>query len=311
MIKPIFKFTTKEQQGSYARFIIEPLVKGYGYTLGNALRRVLLSSLEGFAITHVEITNVSHPFTTIEGMKENVVQFLLNVKKIRIKSTIDTPAHIYLDVKGKKTVTAADLQPESGLEITNPDLVLCHLTDKKAKLKVKFTVNRGYRYVLAEELERPHLGVIPIDAVFSPVIKVNYKVEATRVGRETDWDKLILDVTTDGTINPEEAVKQAAQVLTAHFQHLISPQEPSDQTTTNPASELTGDNQSTNQIQTTPIDELDVPVRVVNALKRAEITTIQDLAGLSRKDLASIKNMGQKSIDLIVKALKKFDIEIK
>ncbi len=309
MIEPIFKFTTSQQKGSYARFIIEPLVKGYGYTLGNALRRVLLSSLEGFAITHVEITNVSHPFTTIEGMKENVVQFLLNVKKIRIKSTIDTPAHIYLDVKGKKTVTAADLQPESGLEIVNPDLVLCHLTDKKAKLKVKFTVNRGYRYVLAEELERPHLGVIPVDAVFSPVIKVNYKVEATRVGRETDWDKLILDVTTDGTVDPKEAVKQAAQVLTAHFQHLISPQKSQTQSTESDTPK-TSSNQ-TSQQDTTPIDELDVPVRVINALKRAEITTIQDLAGLTRKDLASIKNMGQKSIDLIVKALKKFDIEIK
>ncbi|NOY14822.1 MAG: DNA-directed RNA polymerase subunit alpha [bacterium] len=307
MIEPIFKLTTQIKEGSYARFVIEPLVKGYGYTLGNALRRVLISSLEGFAVTHVEIANVSHPFTTITGLKENVVQFLLNVKKIRIKSTIDTPAYIYLDVKGPKTVTAKDLQPESGLQITNPDLVLCHLTDKKARLKVKFTVNRGYRYVLAEELERTHLGVIPVDAVFTPVIKVNYKVEATRVGRETDWDKLILDVTTDGTIEPEEAVKQAAQVLNNHFQHLVSPQPAKDA----PASAQPSlADQPSSDSQAASIEELNLPVRVINALKKANIATIQDLSKMSRKDLASIKNLGQKSIDMVIESLKKINLTL-
>jgi len=310
MIKPIFKLTAKTQEGSYAKFIIEPLVKGYGYTLGNALRRVLLSSLEGFAVTHVEINNVSHQFTTITGMKEDVVGLILNIKKIRVKSAIDTPAHIYLEVQGPKTVTAADLKPESGVEVVNKDLVLCHLTDKKAKLKMKLTVNKGYRYVLAEELDRPHLGVIPIDAVFSPIIKVNYKVEATRVGRETDWDKLILEVTTDGTIDPETAIKRAAEILYQHFNHLVNPQETSDDKAAEQAGQSATTGQTDQSASDVSIDELNLPLRVSNALKRADIYTLTDLAQMTLKDLQSVKNLGKKSVDLVVQAAKEAGVTI-
>ncbi len=301
MIEPIFKVKTEIEKGSYSRFVIEPLVKGYGYTLGNALRRVLLSSLQGAAITHVEINNISHPFTTIDGMKENVIDLILNLKKVRIKASVDEAKTIYLDVKGAKEVKAADLQPESGLEIVNKDLVLCHLTDKKAHLKMKLTVGRGYRYVLAEELERPHLGVIPVDAVFSPVIKVNYKVEATRVGRETDWDKLILDVTTDGTISPSEAVEKASLILAKHFSHLAN----RGTEETEEATEAKKEDEKNDQEEGTPLEELGLPPRVANALKKADIFTVEKLKSLSEKELKTVKNLGPKSIEEIKKVLKK------
>ncbi len=309
MVKPIFKMTAQIKKAAYAKFIIEPLVKGSGYTLGNALRRVLLSSLEGYAITHMEINNVRHQFTTIEGMKEDVIHFKLNLKRVRIKSAIETPATIYLDVKGPKTVTAADLQPEAGLEIVNKDQVLCHLTTTKARLKAKFTVNKGYRFVLSDELDKPHLGVIPIDAFFSPVIKVNYKVEATRVGRETDWDKLVLEITTDGAIEPEDAVKQAAVILRDHFNHFVNPSfdEEAKPSTSFDSQSLTDKTDETTSIS---IDELDLPVRVINALKRAEIYTLFDLSKMNKQDLYSIKNLGKKSVDMLIKNLKKFKIEI-
>ena len=308
MLQPIFKIKTDIEDGSYNRFIIEPLIKGYGYTLGNALRRVLLSSLEGTAVTHVEINNISHPFTTIDGMKENVIELLLNVKKIRIKATVDEAKSIYLDVKGAKKVTGADLQPEAGLEVVNKDLILCHLTDKKAHLKMKLTVNRGYRYVLAEELDRPHLGVIPVDAVFSPVIKANYKVEATRVGRETDWDKLILDITTDGTITPLEALEKAALILTDQFRHII---EPNNEDKTDEATDSQEGVKTEGQDdQSLSLDELSLSPRVINALKKADIYTLSDLAKLSLKELKSIKNLGKKSVGEIISILAENKIKL-
>ncbi len=301
MIEPIFKVKTEIDKGSYCRFVVEPLVKGYGYTLGNALRRVLLSSLQGAAITHVEINNISHLFTTIDGMKENVIDLILNLKKVRIKATVDEAKTIYLDAKGVKEIKAADLQPEGGLEIVNKELVLCHLTDKKAHLKMKLTVGRGYRYVLAEELERPHLGVIPIDAVFSPVIKVNYKVEATRVGRETDWDKLILDVTTDGAISPSEAVEKASLILAKHFSHLTSGGEKVTKKVAGPKEKT----KKSDQEEGTSLEELALSPRITNALKKADIFTVEKLKRLSKEELGTVKNLGPKSIEEIKKVLKK------
>ncbi len=301
MIEPIFKVKTEIDKGSYCRFVVEPLVKGYGYTLGNALRRVLLSSLQGAAITHVEINNISHLFTTIDGMKENVIDLILNLKKVRIKATVDEAKTIYLDAKGVKEIKAADLQPEGGLEIVNKELVLCHLTDKKAHLKMKLTVGRGYRYVLAEELERPHLGVIPIDAVFSPVIKVNYKVEATRVGRETDWDKLILDVTTDGAISPSEAVEKASLILAKHFSHLTSGGEKVTKKVAGPKEKT----KKSDQEEGTSLEELALSPRITNALKKADIFTVEKLRRLSKEELGTVKNLGPKSIEEIKKVLKK------
>lgn len=213
-----FRFTAGERPNQ-GMLVVEPFAQGYGTTIGNALRRVLLSSLPGAAITSVKIKGVDHEFTTIQNVKEDVLEIILNVKSIRLKSFSETPVKLHLSVKGEKAVTAADFDKNADVEIVNPDVVIANLTDKNATLELEVVVEqgRGYRKTDERPKEKAELGVIAIDSVFSPVLNVSYKVEATRLGDKTDYDKLILTVETDGTVDPLDASKQAVGILLDHL----------------------------------------------------------------------------------------------
>lgn len=289
--------TEKETQ-EYGKFIIEPLDQGYGHTIGTSLRRVLLTSLEGAAITQVKISGVRHQFSSMPGMTEDIVEFILNLKKVRLKITSDKPVKLTLDVKGPKEVKAKDIQTSAGCQITNGDLTLAHLADSKAKLTARLVAENSTGYSLADERKTGEIGVIPIDANFSPITQVNYKVEATRVGRVTNYDKLTLEITTDGTIKPAEALKQAAKVLVDHFMTIYQPQA-AQKKQKEPASSFL-----TEEVLKTSLEELDLPVRLTNSLKAGKIETIGDFLKVERRELMKMKNMGPKSITLVEEKLK-------
>lgn len=296
MIEPNFTIKTEIEKENYGKFIIEPLDLGYGHTLGNSLRRVLLSSLKGAAVTKVKIDGVKHQFSTIPGLKEDVIQFILNVKKIRFHLPAENEVVLTLDVKGPKKVTAADLEGEA--EVINKDLYLGELTTNKAKLSVEVTVGSGYGYVTVEEFEgKKELGSIVVDALFSPIYRVNYKVEATRVGRMTNLDKLILEVWSDGSITPLDAVKTAAKTLVSYFLQIYEPKaKPSEGVAVTPT--------ISEEILKMTLEELDLPTRIVNALHNGGIDTVGQLLGTPKKELFKIKNLGAKSIATIEEVLR-------
>ncbi len=297
MKDPIFKVKSIEEKENYGYFVIEPLEQGYGHTLGNALRRVLLSSLKGAALTSVKFDNIKHPFSTIPGMKEDVVEFTLNLKKIRFKLEEDKEFNLNLEVTGPAVVTAASLEVPTGVVVVNKDQYLATLSDKKAKLSLKLTVKNGYGYVPAENQEKKEYGVIALDSLFSPVVRVNYKVEQTRVGRMTDLDKLILQIWTDSTVKPSEALKEAAKILVSYFLQIYEPKAVSTEgVAVTPA--------ISEEILKMTIEELDLPVRVVNSLKNGGIETVGQLLGTTRENLAKIKNLGVKSLNLIDEKLR-------
>ncbi|MBI4097160.1 MAG: DNA-directed RNA polymerase subunit alpha [Candidatus Levybacteria bacterium] len=282
----------------YGEFAIEPLEPGYGYTIGNALRRVLYSSIPGAAVTTVKIAGVKHKFSTVPGLKENIVDFLLNIKQLNLKLTDSkTSASVKLSVKGPKDITAADLELPDGVEVVNKDQYLGSVSGNKTKLEMELTVERGYEYSLAEERKTSTLGVIPTDAIFTPIKRVNYAVEATRVGRQTNLDKLVLKVWTNGTVNPRVALDQAAQILASSFLQVYQPKE-------------SGAVESTVATPSVPdtllnltVDELDLPTRIYNSLRNGGIETVGQLLKTPKKDLISMRNMGGKSISVIEEKL--------
>jgi DNA-directed RNA polymerase subunit alpha len=290
----VSKISEKDEMGV---FVIEPLDPGFGHTLGNSLRRTLLSSLSGGAVTQVKIEGVRHQFSTISGISEDVIEFILNLKKIRIKISQDKPAKLKLDAKGPKVVTASDIQTPSGVEIKNPKQIIANLSDK-AKISADITAENGLGYVLAEEREGSELGVIGVDAQFSPVVKVNFKVDATRVGRITNFDKLTLEIHTDGTVKPNEALKQAANILVDHFRLIYEPNAVVVETKSDDKV-----NRLKEEVLNTTIEELDLPVRVVNALRRGKIETVIDFINVPREKLLEIKNLGAKSISSVEEKL--------
>lgn len=280
------------QQGDdWGKVVVEPLDQGYGQTLGNSLRRVLLSSLPGAAITQVKIAGVRHQFATASGMSEDVIEFILNLKKVRLHVEGDKPAKITLEVKGPKIVTAGDLSLPAGIKIANPDQVLAHLSDGKTKLSAILTAEKGEGYTLADERRTSEVGLIPLDAQFSPVVRVNYQVESTRVGRLTNFDKLTLEVYTDGTIKPIDGVKHAAEILVSQFSLLalgetkpkVKESESQAQPTISP------------EVVKMTLEELDLPVRLTNSLKSAKIETVGDYVSTSQQKLLKVKNFGLKS----------------
>ena len=288
----------------FGKFVIEPLDQGYGHTIGNSLRRVLLTSLPGAAITQVKISSVRHQFSTLAGMSEDIVEFILNLKKVRLKIIGEKPVKLILDVRGPKEVIAKDITPQAGVEIINGESPLAHLSDSKAKLTAQLTAENSTGYSLAQERVSSEIGVIPIDANFSPIIIVNYKIEATRVGRLTNYDKLILEITTDGSIKPSEALKQASKILVDHFMTIYQPQPRSKKgKKAEPTVELTED------VLNTSLEELDLPVRLTNSLKTGKIETIGDFLEREKKDLLKMKNMGPKSISLVEEKLKEKGIK--
>ncbi|MBI2021554.1 DNA-directed RNA polymerase subunit alpha [Candidatus Daviesbacteria bacterium] len=292
-----FKVKTEEEKGNLAKIVIEPLEQGYGHTLGNSLRRCMLTSLTGAAITSVKISGVSHQFSTISGTVEDVIEIILNLKKIRIKIYGDKPIHLSLSKTGKGEVKAGDIDTGGLGEIVNPDQHIATLTDPKAKLSMDMNAETGVGYVGADERKSAEIGLIPVDAIYTPVISVNYTVDQTRVGRRTDFDKLTLEVTTDGTITPYEAVMKAAEILTNYFKQVYEPVEEEEIEETQTPSFLSDD------LMKSSVEELDLPVRITNALKAIDIDTIGKLINIAPSTLLKAKNLGAKSLNLISEKL--------
>lgn len=292
-----FKVKTENEKGNFARVTIEPLEAGYGHTLGNSLRRCLLTSLEGAAITSVKISGVSHQFSTISGIVEDVIQIILNLKKVRVKVYGDKPIHLRLSKSGASEVKASDIDSLGQGEIVNPEAHIATITDSKGKLNIDMTVEVGAGYMPAEDRKVTEIGVIPVDAVFTPVVEVNYTVEATRVGRRTDFDKLNLDITTDGTVTPLEAVQKASVIMSNHFKQIYEPAPEEEVEVSTTPSFLSDD------LMKSSIEELDLPVRITNALKAIEIETIGKLTTVSPSHLMKAKNLGAKSLTLISEKL--------
>jgi DNA-directed RNA polymerase subunit alpha len=284
-------------------FVIEPLDRGFGYTFGNSLRRVLLSSLEGAAVTAVKIEGVAHEFTTLPGVREDVTDIILNLKNLVCLLHGESPEiEVHISKKGPGVVTAADIEAPADLEILNPELEIANLADK-GKLEVTLTIGRGRGYVPAELNRGPEttIGVIPIDSIFSPVRRVAYEVEAARVGQRTDYDKLRLDVTTDGSIEPREAIKQAADILIRQLAIFtdIDSILPAGEAAIAEAAEAT----TAHGMENFPIEELELGVRSYNCLKRVGIETIGDLTSKTEAELAAIPNFGRKSIEEVRETL--------
>lgn len=301
--QPSFRVSEVESDGSHASIVIEPLESGYGHTVGNALRRVLLTSLPGTAITRVSIDGVTHQFTALEGMSEDIVELILNLKQIRVKSDSNEAGVLRLNVKGPREVTAADIEAEAGFEVVNKDLHIATLA-KDRSLQVEMLVETGVGYKLASEIETNEVGQIAVDALFSPVIKVSYKVEATRVGRRTDFDKIVLDISTDGTISPLEAVGQAAEILIHQFSQIVNPVLPKEE------KELPSFSPEEMETMRLTVEELDLPTRIANALRKGGFETVRDLLKSNKEDISKVKNLGGKSIDLIEEALMKKGVSL-
>jgi DNA-directed RNA polymerase subunit alpha len=285
-----------ESTPNFASYDIEPLEAGYGMTLGNALRRVLLSSLPGAAVTSIKIEGVSHEFQDVPHVKEDVTDIVLNVKKLRLRSFSERPVPMHIDVTGERTVTAADIQVPSVVEIVNPDQLICTLDGADAHLEMELVVETGKGYIPAESKEDDPIGQIPVDAIYTPVQKVNYTVEHTRVGQMTNYDKIILQIWTDGTITPDEAMRQGAQVLVQHFQMIA---EYGGTVTQGGAPEIKAgptDYPIPAKIFDTLIEELDLSVRSYNCLKRSGITKVGQVLMMSEDDLLAVRNFGEKSL---------------
>jgi DNA-directed RNA polymerase subunit alpha len=302
------EFNVKEitLTSDFGEFAIEPLEPGYGYTVGNAIRRVLYTSIPGCAITSIKISGVKHRFSTVPGLKENVIDFLLNLKELHISLPEGKDsATVRLTAKGPKDVTGADVEATDGVEVANPDHYLGSLSGDKSKLEMELTVERGTGYSLSEDRKENSLGVIATDAIFTPVRRVTYSVEATRVGRQTNLDKLVLKIWTNGTIAPRAALDHAARLLASHFLQIYEP---------NATLPEEGVTISTSSIPDATlkltIDELDLPTRIYNSLRNGGIETVEQLINTPRRELVSMRNMGGKSIEVIDSKLQEKGITI-
>ena len=301
--KPKIEIAEISEDNRYGKFICEPLERGYGTTFGNSLRRMLLSSLEGAAITSIRIDGVLHEFSTIPGVRDDVTNIVLNLKELCLKMTGNEPRIIRIDVEGEKEVTAADIICDADIEILNPDLHIATVNED-GKLKIEMTVERGRGYVPADKNKKPDdtIGVIPIDSIFSPVKRVNYTVQDTRVGNVTDYDRLILEVWTDGSLRPEEAVSKAAGILVMHlklFQNMDGlPEEEEEEDDSSKVLDMT-------------IEDLDLSVRSFNCLKRANINTVADLAEKTEDDMMKVRNLGRKSLEEVKKKLEELGLTLK
>jgi DNA-directed RNA polymerase subunit alpha len=298
MTEPTFHIKVETEKPGFGKFCIEPLDQGYGQTLGNSLRRVLLSSLPGSAISSVKITGVKHQFSTLEGMKEDVVEFIMNLKKVRLTIEGSESVKMTISKKGPGEVLAGDIDVPSGVTIVNPDLVLANLAEKKSELEVELTADKGYGYVSADEKHISEVGVIPMDSLYSPVTRVNYRVEATRVGRMTNLDKLVMEIWTDGTITAADALKTTAKILVSYFMQVVEPKAEGVVETVAVTPTVS------DEVLKMRIEELDIPTRIVNALANGGIETIGQLLGTPPADLMKIKNLGIKSLAIVEEKLR-------
>jgi DNA-directed RNA polymerase subunit alpha len=302
----------KSDDGRYGKFVVEPLERGYGTTLGNALRRIMLSSLPGSAVSQIKIDGVLHEFSTIPGVKEDVTEIVLNIKQLEIKNTsaTDEPKIAHIDVTGDQVVTAADIQVDSDIEILNPDLVIATLNGgADSKLSMELIITKGRGYVSSDKNKNDNLpiGVIAVDSIYTPVERVNMAVENTRVGQVTDFDKLTLDVYTNGTLDTDEAVSLASKVLCEHLKLFI------DLSETTKDIEVIAEpvDDEIDKVLEMNIDELELSVRSYNCLKRAGINTVEELVNKTSDDMMKVRNLGRKSLEEVLAKLKELGLGLK
>lgn len=300
--RPKIDTASLSADGRYGKFVVEPLERGFGTTLGNSLRRVLLSSLPGVAVTSIKIDGVVHEFSTIEGVKEDVTEIVLNVKDITAKLYSDTPKTVRIEASGEGEVTAGSIQQDAEIEVLNPDWHIATLADG-AKLIMELVFDKGRGYVPAERnkqaAEQASLNALPVDSIYTPVLKVNYTVENTRVGQITDYDKLTLEVWTDGTISAKEAVSLAARIMTEHLNLFVTlSQEAMDAEIM-----VEKDDKGKEKALEMTIEELDLSVRSFNCLKRAGINTVEDLINKSEDEMMKVRNLGRKSLEEVMAKL--------
>lgn len=293
-----------ETSANSASFVIEPLQAGYGNTLGNSLRRVLLSSVKGGAIVAFRIEGASHEFTTVEGIKEDVVDIMLNLKNVRVKVTTDEPVEVRIEKKGAGAITAADIKTTADVEVINPEQIIATVDDPKKSVVFDLVIDsgRGYQTIEDSSVKRLHSDMIALDAMFSPVLRVRYKVDSTRVGQETNLDKLQLNVETDGSTSPREAFEEAAAILVNQYTALAG------STTVEAAPALGQDLADEGSELNTPIEELNLSARTANALINNEIRTVRDLVTLSEQDLRELKGFGSKALDEVKDKLAELDV---
>jgi len=294
----------EEVNSDTATFTIEPLHAGYGNTLGNSLRRVLLSSIEGAAVVAFRIEGASHEFTTVTGIKEDVVDIMLNIKNIRLKSFSDEPIELRLEKKGSGPVTAGDIKTTADIEVINPNQIICNIDDPKKSVVIDLVVEtgRGYQTIEDSSEQRIHSDMIAVDAIFSPILRVRYKVEGTRVGQETNLDKLLITVETDGSLSPREAFEEASAILVNQYTALAG------STVVDSAPALGQNNDGERNELNTPIEELNLTARTANALINNEIRTVHDLVTLSEQDLRELKGFGTKALDEVKDKLAELEL---
>ena len=295
--------------GTYGKFVVEPLERGFGTTLGNSMRRVLLSSLPGYAITSVKIEGILHEFSTIKGVKEDVTEIVLNLKSVILRIHGDGPKTLYIDASGPCEVTAADIKTDTEVEILNPELHIASL-DEEARINMELTCDKGRGYVSAEKnkkIMKNVIGVIAIDSIYSPVSKVNYTIENTRVEQITDFDKLTLEVWTNGTINAKEAVSLGAKILNDHLDLFGNLSEEAYDTEVM----VTTNNDDDGRVLEMTIEELDLSVRSFNCLKRANINTVEELISKTEEDMMKVRNLGRKSLDEVLSKLDALNLSLR
>ena len=307
MLSPNYSTEKVEENATYGKFIIGPLPKSFGHTFGFALRRTLLSSLEGAAITQVKIEGVNHLFTTIKGVKESVLELVLNLKSLKFELPVSDRSKVYLEKKGMGKVYSKDLKGE--VKSIDDNIYIAEITSDEGQLIFEAIVEKGTNFLPAEQQEKSEFGFIPIDATFSPIVKVNYKVEEARVGTKTNFERLILEIWTNGVITPTNALKEASKIIVLHFQYLLSGKDEVKQKSD--VDKLNIPEKENNRFSEIIIDELNLPSRVINALLREKIETVADLMKVSKSKLVVVKGLGRKSIDLINEELKKLGVSLK
>ena len=310
--RPNIEIAEISDDNKYGRFVVEPLERGYGTTLGNSLRRIMLSSLPGAAVSQVKIEGVQHEFSSIPGVKEDVTEIIMNIKSLAIKNTssTDEPKTAYIEASGDCVVTAADITADPDIEFLNPDLVIATLNGgADSKLYMELTITKGRGYVSSDKNKRDDLpiGVIAVDSIYTPIERVNMNVENTRVGQITDYDKLTLDVFTNGTLGPDEAVSLAAKVLSEHLKLFIDLSE----NAKNAEVMVEREDNEKEKVLEMNIDELELSVRSYNCLKRAGINTVEELINKTPEDMMKVRNLGRKSLDEVLAKLKDLNLELR
>lgn len=306
--KPKIETVEISDDSKYGKFVIEPLERGYGTTLGNSLRRILLSSLPGAAVTAIQIDGVLHEFSTVEGVVEDVTTIILNVKKLALKIYSDEDKTLEIDVRGEGPITAADITHDSDVEVLNPDLHIATLA-KDAHLRIRLTARRGRGYIPADGNKREDqaIGVIPIDSIYTPVSRVTYQVENTRVGQVSNFDKLTLDVWTDGSIGPKDAIALGSKILTEHLNIFVGLTDEAK----NAEIMVEKEEDQKDKVLEMTIEELDLSVRSYNCLKRAGINTVQELANKTEEDMMKVRNLGRKSLEEVKHKLEELGLGLR